>query len=161
MVRQKRHETNYDTLLEKVESEKQKTDIDLDDMPLETLGDYLRYNAKARKMNKKLKICRYPIKQCPIEKHPKERIQFMRKDQPKNPLHVYLYNEMIDFKDELIPGRVYDLPLCIVDYLASKGYPIWERIINQDGSEDTVKVAMDPRFALRTIYESNEYRQTA
>ena len=39
--------------------------VAIEDMPLNSLTDYIRYNREARKLNKQLKICRYPIKPCP------------------------------------------------------------------------------------------------
>lgn len=150
MVRNKPEEQ---TLIDEVKkSNNEAKSVSLEDMPLETLGDYVRYNAKCRELNKKLGVCRYKIQQCPLEKHPKQRVIFNRKDQPRNPLPVYLSNEMIEFKETLIPGKTYDLPLCVIDHLASKGTPIWEQKTNPDGSKDTYKTATDPRFALRTIY---------
>jgi len=145
-------ETTLLAQVKKVKTEEQETDIN--QMPLETLGDYVRYNKKAREMNKKLRILRYPIKQCPVELHPSQRVVFSRKDQPRNPLPVFVSNEMIHFDKKLIPGQTYDLPLCIIDHLASKGNPIWDWVTNPDGSKETRKIAMDPRFALRTIYAS-------
>ena len=127
--------------------------VAIEDMPLETLTDYIRYNREARALNKKLKICRYPAKQCPIELHPKETIVFNRKDQPTNPLPVYLSNDIIEFKQTLIPGKTYELPRCVVSYLASKGTSNWAWFNNPDGSRETRRASMDPRFALRTIYK--------
>ncbi len=126
--------------------------VSIEDMPLNSLGDYLRYNAEARKLNKKLKICRYPIKQCPVELHPMERVVFGRHDQPTNPLPVFLSNDMIHFDQKLTPGKAYDLPRCIVSYLAEKGTSIWKWFDNPDGSKETRVAAKDPRFSLRTIY---------
>ena len=122
-------------------------------MPLNSLTDYIRYNREARRLNKELKICRYPIKPCPVELHPKETIVFNRKDQPTNPLPVFLSNDMIDFKMTLIPGKTYELPRCVISYLAKKGTPNWQWFDNADGSRETRVASMDPRFALRTIYE--------
>lgn len=135
----------------------QEQDLDLEKMPLNSLSDYVRYNKKARALNKQLRMHRYPVKQCPIDLHPKQRIIFNRKDQPSNPLPVYLSNELIEFKQTLIPGQTYDLPLCVIDYLASKGNPIWDWVEKPDGSRETKKVAIDPRFALRTVYHVEEY----
>ena len=132
---------------------KPKEEIAIEDMPLNNITDYVRYNRKARELNKKLKICRYPAKPCPIELHPKETIVFNRKDQPSNPLPVMLSNDVIDFKMTLIPGKTYELPRCIIAYLASKGRPDWKWFDNPDGSRETRKASMDPRFALRTIYK--------
>jgi len=136
-----------------IEAAPKEEKLAIEDMPLETLTDYIRYNREARKQNHKLKICRYPIKPCPIELHPTEKIVFNRKDQPTNPLPVMLSNDMIDFNMTLIPGKTYDLPRCIVAYLAKKGTPNWQWYDNADGSRETRVASMDPRFALRTIYE--------
>lgn len=127
--------------------------VEIEDMPLNSLGDYLRYNAEARKINKRMRLLRYPIKQCPVELHPKERIVFGRNDQPTNPLPVFISNEMIHFEQKLIPGQTYDLPRCVVDYLCSKGTPNWQWFDNPDGSRETRKASVTPRFAIRTIYQ--------
>jgi len=131
-------------------AEKQK--VDIEDMPLNSLRDYRLYNEEARRLNHKLKIMRYPIKPCPIELHPKQRVVFGRVDQPSNPLQVYLSNHLIDFKETLIPGKTYDLPDCVINYLAMKGDPIWKWQENKDGSKETVISHYNPRFTLRTIY---------
>lgn len=139
------------TLLDDVKKVQKEEEVPLEKMPLETMGDYVRYNKKCRALNKALGLCRHKVKQCPIELHPKQRIIFNRKDQPRNPLPVYLSNEMIEYKQMLYPGQQYDLPLIIVDYLASKGTPIWDTKEKADGSKESYKVATDPRFALRTV----------
>ncbi len=132
--------------------------VDIESMPLESLGDYMRYNKRARELNKKLRILRYPIKQCPIELHPMERVEFGRNDQPTNPLPVFISDDMIHFdrtkpKDQLRPGQVYDLPRYVVEYLARKGTPVWKWFDNPDGSRETRKASVTPRFSLRTIYK--------
>jgi len=130
-----------------------KEGTDLRNMPLATLADYCRYNKEARRLNKKLGILRYPVKQCPLELHPTDRIVFGRKDQPMNPLPVYLSNELIEFKMKLIPGKTYDLPRVVIDYLSKKGTPIWKWFDNADGSKETRVAAVDPRFSIRTVYQ--------
>lgn len=154
MGRPRKHIQNAETptLGEIVATTQASDKVEIQDMPLNTLGDYMRYNAEARRLNKKLKILRYPIKQCPVELHPKERIVFQRKDQPSNPLPVFLSNDMIHFEQKLYPGKTYDLPRCIVEYLAQKGTPIWKWFENPDGSRETRVASMEPRFSLRTIY---------
>jgi hypothetical protein len=122
-------------------------------MPLTTLSEYVRYNKKAREANKKLGVLRYPIKQCPEALHPTEKIIFGRNDQPNNPCPVYISNELIEFNKELIPGKTYILPRCVVDYLSKKGTPIWEKVKNPDGSMDSRKTGKTPRFSIRTIME--------
>ena len=142
-------------LLNEIEKEKElpPKEMSIEEMPLNKLGDYIRYNIKAREINHRVGILRYPVKQCPVELHPHQRVIFNRKDQPRNPLPVFLWNEMIKFKKLLVPSRTYDLPLCIIDYLSSKGTAIWEWIENPDGSRQTAKVGTDPRFAIRTVYQ--------
>ncbi len=128
-------------------------EIGLDDMPLNCLADYVRYNQKARGLNKKLRVCRHPVKQCPIDLHPKQRVIINCTNQSNNDIPVYLFNEMIDFKQKLTPGMTYDLPLCIVDHLADRGEARWEQIKNPDGSSDTRKAGNRPRFAIRSVYQ--------
>jgi len=135
-----------------------KEEVSIEDMPLNTLADYVRYNRKARELNRKLKTRRYPIKQCPIELHPMERVIFTRNDQPTNPLPVYLSNELIHYdrtkpKDQLVPGKEYDLPRCIIEHLSKRGTSVWKWFDNTDGSRETRKAGMVPRFSLRTVYK--------
>lgn len=135
-----------------------KEEVSIEDMPLNTLADYVRYNRRARELNKKLKMCRYKIKQCPVELHPHERVIFTRNDQPTNPLPVYLSNELIHYdrtklKDQLIPGKEYDLPRCVIDHLAKRGTSVWKWVDKPDGSRETIKAGMVPRFSLRTVYK--------
>jgi len=132
--------------------------VDIEDMPLNSLGDYMRYNKRARELNKKLKLNRYPIKPCPVELHPMERVVFGRNDQPTNPLPVFVSDHMIHFdrtspRDRLMPGHTYDLPRYIVEYLSKKGTPVWKWYDNPDGSRETRKESVTPRFSLRTIYK--------
>lgn len=128
-------------------------DVNIDDMPLENIDDYRAYNKRARELNKKAKKCIYPVKQCPLELHPKERVVFGRVDQPDNALPVYISNEMIEYKETLYPGKTYDLPRMVVEYLSKKGTPVWKWFDNPDGSKETRVSHMKPRFTLRTIYQ--------
>ena len=125
--------------------------VELHEMPLESLSDYQAYNEKARQLNKKAGLCRYSVKQCPVELHPTQRIIFNRNDQPDNPQPVYVSNELIEFKETLTPGKEYDLPICIVDHLYAKGTPIWKWYDNPDGSRETRVSHNIPRFALRSV----------
>lgn len=129
--------------------------ITLENMPLHDMQDYIKYNKEVMKQNKRLKAARYLIKPCPVDLHPHERIVFERIDQPKNKLKVKLLNHMIDFEKELVPGQTYDLPVYVVNWLASKGYPVWERVKLQDkkeGQSETCRMShKTPRFALRSV----------
>jgi len=137
------------TTLKSMENEK----LPIEEMPLETMRDYRLYNEEARKQNKKLRLNRYPIKQCPVELHPKQRIVFRRNDQPENPLAVHVSDHLIHFTETLIPGNTYDLPEYIVHYLSLKGNPVWGWVNNPDGSKETRVINKTPRFSLTTVYQ--------
>ena len=125
----------------------------IDEMPLTNYEEYKKYNAAARKENRRLRVCRYPCRPCPVPLHPTERIVFGRSDQPMNAIPVYLSNHLIDFKKTLYPGKAYDLPRVVINYLAEKGTAQWEVYEKADGSSDTRIASIDPRFTLRTIYQ--------
>lgn len=127
-------------------------EVEIEDMPLNSIRDYRLYNERARAMNKRLKICRYQIKPCPVELHPKQRVIFRRNDQPTNPLPVFLSNALIHYDEKLTPGQTYDLPECIVAYLSDKANPEWGWVHNADGSSETKIVNRKPRFSLTPIY---------
>jgi hypothetical protein len=122
-------------------------------MPLETLRDYRLYNEEARKLNKKLKICRYPIKQCPVDLHPKIRVKFGNNDQSLHPVKVFLSNHLIHFDMSILPGKTYDLPECVVSYLSEKGYPVWGWVEGKDGAKETKMIGKRPRFSLTTVFQ--------
>lgn len=134
--------------LKQVESEK----LPIDEMPLNNIRDYRLYNEEATRLNKKLKICRYPIKPCPIELHPKVRVIFRSNDQPNNPQKVHLSNALIHFDETLIPGKAYDLPECIVHHLSTRENPEWGWFDNADGSRETRVKSKKPRFSLTPVY---------
>ena len=138
-----------DSTLKQAEIEK----LPIEDMPLESIRDYRLYNEEARKLNKKLRMCRYPIKQCPIELHPKQRIKFGNNDKSLNPVAVFLSNHLIHFDQKLHPGQTYDLPECIVHYLSEKGYPVWGWVTLQDGSRETREIGKAPRFSITNVYQ--------
>lgn len=135
--------------LSKAETER----LPIEELPLNTLRDYRIYNEEARKLNKKLKLCRYPIKQCPTELHPKQRVVFRRNDQPTNPLPVFLSDDRIHYDETLIPGKTYDLPEYIVNYLAEKGDPVWGWVDLPNGERETRVITKKPRFSLTTVYQ--------
>lgn len=152
MVKNKHVEKVNTEVMDKAINQAEQEKVAIEDMPLESLRDYRLYNEEARKLNKKLRTCRYPIKQCPVELHPKQRIKFANNDQTLNPVPVYLSNHLIHFDEKLIPGKVYDLPECIVHYLSEKGYPVWDWVNLPDGSKETRMVGKKPRFSLTTVY---------
>lgn len=144
---------NEEEVMESALTEAQKEKLPIEDMPLETLRDYRLYNEEARKINKRLKICRYPIKQCPVELHPHIRVKFGNNDQSIHPVKVYLSNHLIHFDMSLVPGKTYDLPECVVSYLSEKGYPVWGWVDLKDGGKETRMVGKRPRFSLTTVFQ--------
>ncbi len=129
--------------------------VEIEDMPLETMRDYRLYNEAARQANKRLRICRYQIKPCPVELHPKQRVKIARNDGSTNDIPVYLSDEKIHFDQKLKHGQIYDLPEYIVHYLAEKGNPQWDWVTLKDGSRETQRVGKIPRFSITTIYEGS------
>ena len=154
MAKAKTNQTTTTPLLESVlestlraeEIKQQTQEVDIEDMPLTCLREYRLYNERARAANKRLKICRYPIKPCPVELHPHQRVLFNRNDQPENALPVHLSNHLIHFEKKLFPGKIYDLPECIVAYLSDKGDPVWKWFDLPDGSKETRVSHKKPRF---------------
>lgn len=142
-------ESTMDTAIATAEKQK----LPIEEMPLESLRDYRLYNEEARRINKKLGVCRYPLKPCPVELHPTQRVVFGRNDQPENPLDVYLSDSVIHFEKKLIPGHTYDLPQYVINYLSQKGTPVWKWRDKPDGSKETYMSHKKPRFALRTVYQ--------
>jgi hypothetical protein len=131
-VAQKVEDNVLESSLKQAEAEK----LPIEDMPLETL-----------------RMCRYPIKQCPVELHPKQRVKFGNNDGSMNPVPVFVSNHLIHYDEKLQPGRVYDIPECIVHYLSEKGYPIWGWVTLKDGSRETREMEKKPRFSLTTVYQ--------
>lgn len=127
--------------------------LPLEDWPLESLRDYRLYNEEARRLNRGLKVNRYPVKPCPVELHPTQRVKFSRRDQPSNPLPVYYSGSLIHFEKTLVPGKIYDLPHCIVNYLSELGDPVWGWVDLPDGGRETQVVRKNPRFVLQTVYD--------
>ena len=137
-----------DTAIQTAEASK----LPIEEMPLENIRDYRLYNEEARRINKKLRLNRYPVKQCPVELHPKIRVVFRRNDQPSNPLPVFVSDDKIHFEETLVPGKTYDLPEYIVHYLSEKGNPVWKWYEDKDGGKETRISHKEPRFSLTPIY---------
>ena len=141
-------ENVMDEALDKAHEEK----LPIEDMPLNTLRDYRLYNEEARKLNKKLKICKYPIKQCPVELHPTQRITISNNDKSTHPIKVFLSNHLIHYDETLQAGGTYDVPQCVVSHLTSRGYPVWSWVTNADGSKETRQVNKTPRFSVVQVF---------
>ena len=148
-VAQKEYENTIDDVINSSSAEK----LPIEEMPLETLRDYRLYNEEARKINKKLRLNRYPIKQCPVELHPMQRIKFANNDKSMNPVPIFVSNHLIHYDEKFYPGRTYDVPECIIRYLAEKGYPVWDWVTLADGSRETQMTGKAPRFSITSVYQ--------
>lgn len=144
------------TPLEEVLSEPKPS---IDSMPLTSFTEYRKYNEEARRLNKKLGVLRYKIKQCPVDLHPSQRVIFQRNQKRTGDQKVHLSNHLIHFDKYLTPGKIYDLPECIIHHIESKGEAQWEKYTKPDGSENTRKAGSLPRFSLRTVF-SGEMQMT-
>lgn len=149
-VAQKRADV-MDEVIETAIAEK----LPIEEMPLETLRDYRLYNEEARKANKKLKICRYPIKQCPVELHPHTRVKISRNDGSTNEIPVFVSDEKIHFDKKLAHGGIVDLPEYIVHYLTNLGESVWGWVDLPDGGRETKIISKKPRFSITTVYQDN------
>jgi len=127
-------------------------EMDITDMPFETMGDYMRYNERATSLNKKLRLARYPIKPCPIELHPHDRVTISRNDNNTGKIPALLSNDRIHFDKKLEPGKMYELPRCVIDHLAEKGTPVWKWFDKGEGEKETRISHYEPRFSIRTHY---------
>ena len=137
-----------DTNLDKAKEENHS----IEEMPLTSFREYRLYNKEARRINHAALKLKYKIKQCPIELHPSQRIHFNRNDQPTNMLPVYLSEEDIHYDEKWIPGKTYTVPELVINYVASKGTPIYDWVDKADGSRETDEVAKNNRFSLRTVF---------
>lgn len=130
--------------------------FDFETAKLETIEDFAIWNShahrafrEAKKMNPK---CDPPIKvRVPDESfHKKVKVKFQRFDQPENVLKTCLRTKDIEWKGELIPGRVYDLPLAVVRYLNNLCTPIFAEVKVESGGEvktETKQVGEKNRFS--------------
>ena len=153
-INQVLEEAKIDTTEVKTE---EPVEVPVNEMPLTSLREYRLYNERARKENKKLRINRYPIKQCPVELHPTQRVRITRVDgQGENVIPVFLSNHLIHYEKKLVPGEVYDIPKCVLHFLETRGHPVWKWFDAKNGAKETGISHYDPRFAISNIYSEVE-----
>jgi hypothetical protein len=133
---------------------KRKEDIKVDEnfdyttMELNTMDDYDKYNRWARRNSRPVKV---PTEDSPI--HKKVRVKFQRFDQPENVLKARLRSREIDWKGQLIPGKVYDLALPAVRFLNRLSTPIYQEVPVEAGSKrtETKQVGEKSRFSCQVL----------
>lgn len=133
--------------------EEVKADIDIENMPLEKLSDYIKYNKYARLKNMKLKEeDRYPIKPCPAELHPQETVIISSNTNKDQKIHAFLSNDMIHFDEKLEQHQKYTLPRCVVEHLSKLGTDLYKEYKFPEGTSERRVIGKEPRFSIRNIY---------
>lgn len=159
MPRGKRKEGNvavfeqHKTLEEEIRARNKIEHEDISTWPLENMRDYIKYNEKARELNHKLGLLRYPIKPCPAELHPQETVVLSWTDGRTGDIPICKSDHMIDFDVKVTPGKIVKLPRYIVNYLQTKSVDKYERVKKDNGEEETIKTGEAPRITVRTIYD--------
>jgi len=143
------------TLVDEIVAERKRNEEDITTWPLKTMRDYIKYNEKARELNKKLKIERYELIPCPKELHPHEKVILNWVDGRSGDIPIDRSNHMIDFHEKITPGQPVSLPRYIVNYIQGKSTAQYDRVTLPDGTEDTREVGRIPRISVRTIYEED------
>lgn len=105
------------------------------------------YNKWARK-NK------LPVKSPDESFYTKVKVRFQRFEQPGNVLKCYIRNKDIEWKGQLRPGGVYELPLPVVRWLNTIAEPIFAEVKVDDGGEtksETRQVGEKARFSCQPL----------
>ena len=129
--------------------------FDFDTFEITTLDDFAVWNLHARKAFREAKKlnpkCNPPIPiRVPDESfHRKIKVKFQRFDQPENVLKVKMRTKELDWRGELKPGCVYDLPLPVVKFLNGLAVPIF--------SEVKSEIAGETRTETRQTGERNRF----
>ncbi len=123
-------------------------EFDYATMALLTMEDYDKFNNWARKQGRPVRV---PDENSPV--HKKVRVKFQRFDQPENVLKSRLRTREIDWKGQLKPGKVYDLPLPVVRFLNRLSTPIFEEQPIEPGSKrtETKQVGEKSRFSCQVL----------
>ncbi len=142
---------------EQVELEKP---FDFDTFELKTVEDYATWNLHAhrafREAKKSNPRCDPPVPvRVPDESfHKKIKVKFQRFDQPENLLKVCVRNKEIDWKGQLKPGAIYELPLPVVKFLNRLAVPIFAEVKVENGGEvktETRQVGERNRFSCHLL----------
>jgi hypothetical protein len=121
--------------------------FDFDTFEIRTLEDFAIYNKHARKAKRPVKV--------PDESfHKKIKIKFQRFDQPENVLKARVRNKDIDWKGQLMPGNIYELPVPVVNFLNNLATPIFGEVDVNDGGttkKETRQIGERSRFSCQMV----------
>jgi len=105
-------------------------------------------STKSEPVSVRLEKGKKKLKNYPPYSGPTQRVKFMRNDQPENPMNACLrkvvYNtekkeeELLNWKDTLTPGRVYELPVPVVEFLNSRSEPTYAERQDPENPRQTV-----------------------
>ncbi len=148
----------------KIETKEEQAEMqkpfDFDTFEIKTIEDIYTWNLHARKAFREAKKhnpkCDPPIPvKVPDESfHKKVQVKFQRFDQPENVLKVKCRTREIDWKGELKPGCIYDLPIPVVQFLNKLSVPIFAECKVENGGEvrtETKQVGERNRFSCNVL----------
>ena len=124
-----------------------KDPAELNMLPLENKEDFERYNFFARKL-------RMPVKFMPMDMFPHRRVRFVRMDgQNGNELHARWRSakHLIDVDKKLQDGHEYELPTIFIDWLNSRGTPVYKQMRYPDGRTENVFSHYNYRFSCQAV----------
>jgi hypothetical protein len=137
---------------------KEETDkpFDFDTFELKTLQDYQIYNLHCHKAFREAKKHNprcdppFPVKVPDETFHKHMKVKFQRFDQPENVLKTHIRTAEIDWRGQLKPGCIYDLPLPVIRFLNRLATPIFAEVKVDNGGEtktETRQVGERNRFS--------------
>lgn len=134
--------------------------FDFDTFEPKTLDDFAIWNYHARKAFRDAKKLNpkcdppIPVKVPDASFHKHIKVKFQRFDQPENVLKVHVRNREIDWRGQLKPGCIYDLPAPVVKFLNRLAVPIFAEVKVEDGGEtktETKQVGERSRFSCQQL----------
>jgi hypothetical protein len=136
--------------------EEPKATFDFETFEFKNIEDFDVYNANVRKHNRLCVHERNKMKvKVPDESfHKKVKIKFQRFDQPYNVLKTIVRTKEIEWKGQLRPGGIYDLPVPVVKFLNKLAVPTFAEVKVDDGGEmitETRQVGEVNRFSCQVL----------
>jgi hypothetical protein len=134
--------------------------FDFETAELNTLEDYETWNKHAHRAFREAKKSNpkcdppIPVRIPPLSMHKHVKVKFQRFDQPENVLKACCRTKEIDWRGQLKPGCVYDLPVPVVRFLNRLATPIFAECPVTDGGvvkSETKQVGEKNRFSCQLL----------